>query len=121
VIGDDAMADQLERRIGSRTAKGHPVEIRRVSLSKPAAMRECHVLYLGDAERGRLETVLREVQGLPVLTVSDVNDFARRGGIIGLEVQDKTIRFTANTRSAQNSGITLGSDVLRLARNVIAK
>ncbi|MEP6936443.1 MAG: YfiR family protein [Chthoniobacterales bacterium] len=119
--GDDAMANQLERRIGNRTAKGRPIQVRRVSSADGAAIRDCHLLYVGDGERGRLDAILREIQRAPVLTVSDGNDFVRHGGIIAFEVQDKTVRFTANTRSANSSGISLGSDVLRLAREVISK
>lgn len=121
VVGDDGMADQLERRIGSRTAKGHPVEVRRLSWTDAAGMRSCHVLYVADGERGRVDAILRTVQGSPVLTVSDGKEFARYGGIIAFEVEDKTIRFTANTRSASNNGISLGSDVLRLAREVVSR
>ncbi len=121
ITGNETMADQLERRIGSRTAKGRPIELRRVSATDGAAMRSCHVLYVGDIDHGRLDAILREVQGTPVLTISDASGFARSGGIIAFEVQDNTVRFTANTRSANSSGIALGSDVLRLAREVISR
>jgi len=119
VVGNDGLVDQLQRRIGDRTAKGHPIQVRRISANDGAALRSCHVLYLGDS--GRADAILREIDGAPVLTVSDGNDFARHGGIIAFEVQDKTIRFTANTRTATSSGISLGSDVLRLAREVISR
>ena len=92
-----------------------------LSPTDAAGMRSCHVLYVGNAEHGRIETILRIVQGSPVLTVSDGREFAQYGGIIAFEVQDKTVRFTANTRSASNSGISLGSDVLRLAREVVSR
>ena len=119
VAGDDSVADQIERRLGNRRAKGRPILVRRVSVNDGGAMRECHVLYVANIDRGRLDLVLREVQGAPVLTVSDADNFVRRGGIIAFEMQDATVRFTANNRSAMNSGIMLGSDVLRLAREVI--
>jgi hypothetical protein len=84
-------------------------------------MRDCHVLYFGDSDPNRLDGILRQVQGTPVLTVSDGTDFVRRGGVIAFEVQDKTVRFTANMRSASANGLSLGSDVLRLAREVISR
>lgn len=121
ITGNDTMADQLERRIGGRTVKGRPIELRRLSSNDGAAMRSCHVLYVGETDHARLDAILREVQGAPVLTISDASGFARNGGIIAFEVQDKTVRFTANTRSANSSGIALGSDVLRLAREVISR
>ncbi|MEA3208737.1 MAG: hypothetical protein QOE70_1794 [Chthoniobacter sp.] len=120
-VGNDAMADQLEARIGSRKAKGRRVEVRRVSPADGAALRNCHVLYLADAEAGRVETVLREVQGSPVLTVGDAENFVRRGGMIGFEVQEKSVRFSANPRAAKSGGLSLGSDVLRLAREVFSR
>jgi YfiR/HmsC-like len=121
VVGNDTMVEQLQRRIGDRTAKGHAIQVKRVSASDGDAMRACHVLYVGDGEHNRAEAILREIDGAPVLTVSDGADFARRGGIIAFEVQNKTVRFTANTRSASTKGISLGSDVLRLAREVISR
>jgi len=50
--------------------------------------------------------------------VGERDGFARRGGVIGLVVEDNLARFEVNLQAAQRSGLQISSKLLGLARMV---
>jgi YfiR/HmsC-like len=42
-------------------------------------------------------------------------DFTRRGGMIQLVLQDRHVRFEVNLAAAEHAGLTLSSQLLKLA------
>lgn len=100
------------RTVGSRTLvlRAH------VAISE---WRTCQVLYLPDAEAVRTETTLRSLGSAPVLTISDQPGFVQAGGMIGLRVEDNRVRFDVNLLAAQRAGLTLSSQMLKLAGQVL--
>ena len=67
----------------------------------------------------RGDPLLGQVDGSPVLTVSDTPEFLKLGGQIVLVRENKRIRFDVNLPAVRKSGITLRAQLLRLARHVI--
>ena len=55
------------------------------------------------------------LRGRSVLTVSDGQDFARRGGMIGLVRGENRITFEINLRTAREAGLDPGAPLLELA------
>jgi hypothetical protein len=88
--------------------------------SRPATIRElrrgdrpgsCHVLYVAPADH----TLLARVRNEPVLTIGDDAHFLEVGGIIRLLIIDGRVRFEVNVGEARRAGLTLDSQLLRLA------
>jgi hypothetical protein len=84
-----------------------------------ADWRGCHVLYLTEGDNGRVESHLRSLGSAPVLTISDQPGFVQAGGMIGLRVVDSRVRFDVNLQIAQRAGLTLSSQMLKLAGQVL--
>jgi hypothetical protein len=74
----------------------------------------CHLLFIDDNTPARLRQ-LAETDLNGVLTVSDLPNFARSGGEIGLIYAGNQLRFQINLMAAQRRGITFSSKLLRLA------
>jgi hypothetical protein len=72
-------------------------------------------VFISASEHGRLPAVLGALEQTPVLTVSDAADFAARGGIIQFIMVGKRVRFEVNLAPAEQVGLTLRSDLLRVA------
>ena len=101
---------------GIAALEGKPVQSRIVAVrrdAKAADLDTCNVLLVGSGTR-TLADDARERTGL--LTVSDVRGFAAAGGIIELFIEDGKVRFEINTRAAQRAGLTISSQLLKLAR-----
>lgn len=139
VVGDPQLLENL-KSLESRTHKGIPFRVRPVliepdSASVTASPREptptnrlrrlpdfaqsCDVLFV--STKGDRKDALNPVdfQGSPVLTVSDADEFAESGGIIGLHKQGNVIRFRINLSSAQKAGLAINSRLLQLATEVL--
>lgn len=111
VAGDnlgDATASLAGKTIGN-----HPIETR--SLSAAASLEKCHILFIGRTEQGRFKALLSKTGRLPILTVSDISDFAQAGGMIGLVETEQRIRFDINLTATRQVGLKLSSQLLKLA------
>ncbi|MCP5159565.1 MAG: YfiR family protein [Gammaproteobacteria bacterium] len=113
IAGDDPFDNKLEMLSG-KVVEGHPVEVRHI----PAAtgFERCHVLFIGRVEQKRFKTLLARLGRLPILTVSDIDDFAQAGGMIGLIETEQRIRFDINLDAANQANLKLSSHLLKLAR-----
>lgn len=76
----------------------------------------CHVLVLAGARPDR--ELMHRVAPLPILTVGDNPTFLDDGGIIQLKVVDRRVRFEISMPAAAHAGLTLSSQLLRLASSV---
>ena len=65
-----------------------------------------------------LSDIVLHLNGSPVLIIGDSPEFARSGGIIGLENVENRVRFRVNLDAAQRSGLRLSSRILDLATSV---
>ena len=97
---------------------GHPLTTRRVSTAD--ACRECHIVFVSQSENGRLDSILSVYKGRPILTVSDLEHFAQRGGTIALVTDDKRVRLQINPEVATAAGLVMSSKLLGLAQVVPA-
>jgi hypothetical protein len=61
---------------------------------------------------------MTSVRGLPILTISDGEDFARLGGIAHIFVETGKMRFALNLELAKRSRLQLSSKLLALATRV---
>jgi hypothetical protein len=50
-----------------------------------------------------------------ILTVSDMPAFTRRGGMIQFVLEGNRVRFEINLAAAQRAGLTLSSELLKVA------
>ena len=112
IVGDNPFGDALAALSG-KTVGDHPVEVRHI----PTAMGldQCHVVFVGRAEQGRFKALLAKLARQPILTVSDISDFAQTGGIIGLVEADQRIRFDINLTATRQAHLKLSSQLLKLA------
>lgn len=111
----DAFAAALSALDG-RVVQGHEVKVRRHARGDDP--KGCHVLVVAGAEENRGADWIRLTAGQPTLTVGDGEGFAEAGGIIGLVNAGNRIQFDINSAAAQRNGLTLSSQLLRLARNI---
>lgn len=104
-------------RLDGRTIGTRTIEVR----SNVAAgdWRACDVLFVVEGDASRIDSVIRSIGNAPVLTVGDVPGFAKAGGMIGLRMEDNRVRFDVNLTATQRAGLSLNSQMIKLAGQVI--
>ena len=75
----------------------------------------CHILFVAGSETPRLPGILGALGKAPVLTVSDLEDFAAAGGMIQFYVRDEKIRFEINQQAAEDAGLKIDARLLQLS------
>ncbi|MGH9439941.1 MAG: YfiR family protein [Terriglobia bacterium] len=116
VLGDDPFGPALDAIVGGETISGKNVVVRRIMTPQDAA--GCRVLYISSSEDKNLQDILSALDGSSVLTVSDIPQFTQRGGMIHLITQGDRVHFEVNLAAASRVGLTLSSQLLKLAVNV---
>ena len=116
VAGDPAVAQALETLVKDRAIDGHAVNVRR--LGTEVLDGACHVLYMGGLDAVRSLRLAQTLTGGAVLTVSDADHFAERGGVAQLIHENGRMTFALNTDSAQEKRLQVSAKLLGLARLV---
>lgn len=97
--------------------KNRTLVIRRVeNLSQVGS---CQMLFIASSERNHLQTLLTEAHRREILTISDMRDFARLGGMISLQTVENRVTFDLNLAAASKASISFSSHMLKLARDII--
>jgi len=117
VLGEDPFGPFLDAVISGENIGGRAVVARRISDPRDAA--SCRVLYVSSSEETRLKQILTTLNKARVLTVSDMPQFSQRGGMIQFVADNNKIRFEVNLKNTSDSGLTLSSELLKVAVAVI--
>ena len=116
LIGDTPLESVLAASSG-KLIKSRPLAVLKVAdLSQ---MGSCQMLFIASSERHRVQTLLPEAHSRGVVTISDMRDFARMGGMINLLIVDGRIAFDLNRSAANSASISFSTHLLKLARDVI--
>lgn len=116
VIGQDPFGADLDAILTGEIIDGKAVVAKRVS--KPQEAVSCRILYISSSEESRLKEVLAALDKAEVLTVSDMPDFSRRGGMIQFVLKEGRVRFEINLTSAEAARLVVSADLLKVASNV---
>jgi hypothetical protein len=117
VLGDDPFGRLLDQVAEGGSLKNQPVAVRRIG--RPEDGTSCDTLFVSASEQSRLPRILAVLGRQPVLTVGDSLEFAQRGGMIGFSMEGSRVRFTVNLAAAQDAGLMLQSELLRVAASVL--
>jgi hypothetical protein len=112
VVGDNPFGSALSDLTGGETIQGRKAVVQYYKSAED--VRECHVLFISSSEQPRLAATLRTLKGRNILTVSDIEGFTAKGGIIQFVTQNR-IRFRINPTAARDANLTISSKLLRLA------
>jgi hypothetical protein len=116
VLGSDPFGATLDDVVRGEMVNGHALVARRSQ--RIEELTDCHILFISSSERPGLESILKVLKGRSTLTVSDLQNFAHEGGIIGFVLEGNRIRLRINLEAAKAAGLTLSSKLLRPAQIV---
>jgi hypothetical protein len=116
IIGEGETADSTERFLQSKTIGERPLVVRRSRWNESLAGVQAALVVENDARK--LQRILDAAAAAGVLTIGEGERFATEGGVIGLLVEDRRVRFDVDTTAAKNAGLRVSSKLLALTRVV---
>jgi hypothetical protein len=116
VLGEDPFGPALDATLAGETIDGKNVIAKRIST--PEESSNCQILFVSSAEDGRVNKIIGALDKKAVLTVSDMPRFSQHGGMIQFLLEGNKVRFEVNLTAAQRAGLTLSSELLKIATTV---
>jgi hypothetical protein len=116
IIGEGATADATEHFLESKTLGERPLVVRRAQWDQSLA--GARAAFVVERDPKKLHRVLDAAAAAGVLTIGEGESFTTRGGVIGLLVENRRVRFDVDTSAAQIAGLRVSSKLLALTRTV---
>jgi hypothetical protein len=116
VLGQNPFGGALNTTFANETINGKSVIARNIPDSSEAT--NCRILFISASEGDRLRQILATVKDASVLTVSDLPQFSRSGGMVQFMMEGSHVRFEVNLAPAERAGLVLSSELLKVAVNV---
>lgn len=116
VLGDDSFGGALQQ-LTRNSSSG--VQTTLSYLANMNNVHDCHVLFIGVSALDNPTEMLKKLEKIPVLTVTDNLDLFNAGAMIGLFLENKRLAFDVNYTQAKNAQLSMSSKLLRVARKVL--
>ena len=115
VLGEDPFGPALDP-LNGKQIKGRTLAVKQISSLKD--VNQCQIVFISPSEKERLPEILARLKDARVLTISEIEGFAERGGIINFILERNKVRFEVNPDAARRTGLTVSSELLKLAKLV---
>jgi hypothetical protein len=115
IVGNDPIRTVLGE-LSNREANGRPLLVQRIKDLKTVGT--CSVAFISRSEEQQLPSILQRLNGVRTLTVSDIPQFAQKGGMIGFVTEGGRVKLEINLRAIRQTGLKVSAKLLEVARVV---
>jgi len=115
VLGGNPFGTALAPLDG-KIVKGRRLLIKEVDSLRDA--QKCQIIFVSSSEKSRLHEIFENLKSARVLTVGETEGFAASGGMINFVEENNKVHFEINADAARRTGLTISSELLKLAKLV---
>ncbi|WP_069470462.1 YfiR family protein [Candidatus Marithrix sp. Canyon 246] len=116
VLGKDPFEKELDMAVENETVDRRIVKIIRLKNITHAS--SCQILFVSKSERNNLRKIYAYLQRYPILTVSDIKNFAIKGGMVEFYNVGRRVRFYIAPNNAKAVGLKISANLLYIAKLV---
>ena len=116
IVGEDPFGTIIDQAVEGFTVGDRPMLVRR--FRDAMSLKFCHILFISRSQKAHLDDILAQLRETPTLTVSDMENFCEKGGMINFILIDNNIRFAINASASKKAGLKLSSSLLSLAKAI---
>jgi hypothetical protein len=113
ILGTDPFGDFLDATVRGERRGARPFVVQRYQ--RVEDITRCDILFINRSAGAQPEEILARLKNRPILTVSDADRFAERGGMIRFVTDRSRIRLQINPEAAEAAHLTISSKLLRVA------
>jgi len=120
IVGNPEFSSLLKDIYQNQTIQGKTVLIKDIKdINDIEELQNTHLLFIADTADIALANILQQTENSPILTVSDVNGFAKKGVMINFFMSSKQkIRFEINELAIKKSELYISYKLLSVAKIV---
>lgn len=116
ILGPNPFGNHLEELIAGESVEKHPLLIKHFSTTDEVD--NCHILFINIKDKKTLLSTIEKLKGKNILTVSDVDQFSKLGGMIRLYTKDDKVNIEINLDATKEEDIVVSSKLLKLSEIV---
>ncbi|RAV98232.1 YfiR family protein [Pseudochryseolinea flava] len=116
VLGADPFGSYLDKTVKGENVNGHPIIVKR--FQKIEDIKNCHILFINITGKDRVREICEQLNAKNVLTVSDMPNFTKQGGIVKFYVEDNKTKIRINLEASKRADLSISSKLLRVAEIV---
>jgi uncharacterized protein DUF4154 len=114
VVGADTAALTAFRALEGKTIGARAVTVRRIT-GDMLDVRQCHIAFFPLNASDDIGYAVDKLEGAPVLTIGEEQNFVRRGGMLGLLTRNERVHFTINLAASRKAELNFNPQLLQLA------
>lgn len=114
VIGNTPLTKNLEQIYAVQKVNNKNVIIKRIS--NLYEIENSHILVIAESEKKNLQNILTLTKDLPILTISEAPDFAKKGVILNFYEENNKLRFEINETAVLQSPLQMSYYLLNSAK-----
>mgnify|MGYP001615302465 CR=1 FL=1 len=115
VLGRNPFGESLTP-LNHKNIRGASVSVSFITTAAEA--RTCQVLFIAASAHSKMPSIVTGLGDSPVLTVSEANDYDSKTVMVVLATDNNRVSFDISQTVAQQAGLKLSSQLLKLARQV---
>ncbi len=116
ILGEDDLAVTLASVLSTRNVNGKPVFVRFARRAQDC--KGAQIVYIATSESAHVDEVLGALKGLPTITLSDLDGFVQKGGMVNFTGTPPRVRFEISLARAEQAGLRISSRLLAIAHVV---
>jgi hypothetical protein len=115
ILGKDPFGIELDIVVENEKIENHQVVVPRISTIEMS--RYCQILFINQSEQDHLTTIFAYLSKRPILTISDINNFIKQGGMIQLfNPNNNQVHLIINPNTIKQVGIKASANLLEIAK-----
>jgi hypothetical protein len=119
VLGENPFGDALENYFKGKSVKGREFVVKFFTSAEQA--RGCQMLFISGSEKNNFSQVLKNLEETSVLTISDVEGFIQKNGMIFMFINPKSeisgvIAWDINLQALKRAGLQIDPFFIEKAR-----
>lgn len=112
-VGNDTLRTVIGE-LKNRQVNGRSIKI--IRFNDISTVNSCDIAYISFSEERQLPQILERLGGTHVLTVSDIPQFSKRGGMIGFITERGRVKIEVNPLVLRQAGLKVSAKLLEVAR-----
>jgi hypothetical protein len=115
IIGEDSYLGNELLKMNRKISEGRQLSVIRRGLDSPIE-KLCDAIVIQDESVNLIKTILKKINYNPILSISDISDFAKQGGILELYKNGEQIKFLINEDVVNKTNLYMDAKLIKLAK-----
>lgn len=115
-IASDNPSSEILFKLDGKRIKQRKIKV--IAYQEETCLTQSHTLFFATQDKAFIQQTLDRIKGLSILTIGEVDEFTRMGGVISFFEEHNQLRFRVNLAAAERNALKMSSQLLVSAQIV---